>query len=190
MAVEPTIDQVHRLSVEEYRAMVAAGHFGEGARVEFIDGLILDMSPKSREHEKVIAWLARRFVAGTDGAEHEVRIASPLSIDDSEPEPDVAVVAVGTPEPNHPASAELVVEVTVSSQRRDRLEKPRLYARAGVPVYWVVDLDAGEAVVHTGPRGDGYAAVRVVGEGGVLEAAHVGLAPIAVADALAAARRR
>jgi Uma2 family endonuclease len=118
---------------------------------------------------------------------YRVRVGAPLSIGDSEPEPDLVVIEHGVDEPYHPATAALVIEVAVSSQRRDLRVKPAIYARAGVPVYWVIDLDGGRAVAHTSPGDGGYASVEIVSE---LDGAHVGLAPIAVADVLAAAAAR
>ncbi len=75
----------------------------------------------------------------------------------------------------------------VSSQRRDLRDKPRIYASAGVPVYWVVDVDAGRAVAHSSPRGEAYERVDVVGPDGELDASHLALPPMSVADLLAAA---
>ncbi|RKQ87365.1 putative restriction endonuclease [Solirubrobacter pauli] len=86
--------------------------------------------------------------------------------------------------PYHAATAALVVEVAVSSQTRDLKIKPRLYAAAGAPVYWVIDLDGGRAVQHSEPSGDTYGRVEIVNE---LTAPHLGVR-IAVADVLANAR--
>jgi Uma2 family endonuclease len=180
MAIDP---EIHRLTAEEYHQMVESGGFDEDTRVELIDGLLLDMSPKTPQHENVISFLARRLFTELDLGRYEVRIGAPLSIGDSEPEPDLIVLAAGTPRPYHPATAALAIEIAVSSQRRDLRAKPPIYARAGVPVYWVIDVDGGRAVEHTSPHGDGYASIEIVSR---LSASHIGLAPIAVADVLAA----
>ncbi len=60
MSTEAALDvgQVHRLSTDEYHRLIEAGGFDEDARVELIDGLLADMSPKTREHENAVAWLA------------------------------------------------------------------------------------------------------------------------------------
>jgi hypothetical protein len=68
------------------------------------------------------------------------------ALEDSEPEPDLAVIALNAPRPYHPATATLIVEVAVSSLRRDLGTKAELYARASVPQYWV--LGAGSAAPH------------------------------------------
>jgi Uma2 family endonuclease len=178
------IDEVHRLTAEEYHRMIDSGGFDEDARIELIDGLLLDMSPKTPRHENVIAALADRLFRELDVARYQPRVGAPLSIGDSEPESDLIVLERGTAQPYHPSTAALVIEVAVSSQRRDLRTKPAIYARAGVPAYWVIDVDGGRAVAHTDPGADGYASVEIVTE---LSASHIGLAPIAVADVLAAA---
>ena len=133
----------------------------------------------------MIAALGDAILDGLDRSLYQLRTGAPLSIGDSEPEPDLTVITRGTKQPYHPATAALVIEVAVSSQRRDLRTTPAIYARAGVPTYWVIDVEGGRAVAHTEPGPDGYASVEIVGE---LDAAHIGLAPIAVADILTAAR--
>lgn len=189
VAVGSVPSDVHRLSAGEYRRLVDAGVFDEDARIELIDGVLVDMSPKTRAHEKAIVWLSRLVMTSIDLGRFDVRIAAPLTLGDSEPEPDLAIVEHGTPEPNHPASAALVVEVAASSHRRDLVEKPPIYAAAGVPRYWVVDLDGRRAVVHAVAREGRYADVRVLGRDGTLEAAELGLPPVPVAELVAAAER-
>jgi Uma2 family endonuclease len=184
MAAEIGLSDVHRMSADDYHRLIDSGSLDEDLRVELIDGLILDMSPKSPAHENVIAFLALQLFTGVDLAAFQVRVGAPLSIGDSEPEPDLIVFDVGTPRPYHPATAALVIEVAVSSQRRDLRTKPAIYARAGIPMYWVLDLDAGRAVMHSEPGDGAYRLVEIVTE---LSAPHVGLAPIVVADVLAAA---
>ena len=88
--------------------------------------------------ELVVDALRRTFGAG-----HRVRVQGPLAAgDDSEPEPDVAVVAGGARDfrDGHPTTALLVVEVSDDSLRHDRTVKQRLYARCGVPEYWILAL--------------------------------------------------
>ena len=93
-------------------------------------------------------------------------------------------MAAGVADPYHPAGAELVVEVAVSSQRRDLLVKAPRYAAAGVPVYLVVDLDARRVIEHTDPRDGVY---RSVGEVEQLDARLPGVAVLPAADVFAAA---
>lgn len=92
------------------------------------------------------------------------------------------------PRPYHPGTAALVIEVAVSSQRRDLRQKPIVYARAGVPEYWVVDLDKGRVVVHRTPSGDRYETVVTVPGDGSVKADALKLPELNVAELLAAAR--
>jgi Uma2 family endonuclease len=82
-----------------------------------------------------------------------------------------------------------VIEVSVSSQRRDLVRKPRIYAEAGVDEYWVVDLDNRRVVCHRDPRGDTYHEITEFPADGTLTAAAVELPALAVAELLAAAER-
>ena len=181
------IEEVHRLSTDEYHRLVESGGFDEDARVELIDGLLADMSPRTREHENAIAWLARRLMFAVDPACHEVRVGSPLTLEGSEPEPDLAVIPHDAPRPYHPATATLVIEVSVSSLERDLARKPSLYAAAGVGEYWVIDLDGRRAVIHRDPRSEGYAEVAEVQAEGQLVAGGLDVGAVALDDLLRAA---
>jgi Uma2 family endonuclease len=183
MAADTGLSDVHRMSADEYHQLIDSGGLDEDTRIELIDGLLLDMSPKSPAHENVIAWLLEVLVLGIDRQRYRVRPTAPLSLGSSEPEPDITVVERDVDAPYHPATAALVIEIAVSSQRRDLRVKPAIYARAGIPLYWVIDLDGGRAVAHTDPSAGGYRSVEIVTE---LSAPQIGLAPIAVADVLAA----
>jgi Uma2 family endonuclease len=156
------LERVHPLSLDAYHRLVEDGCFADGPRVEFIEGVIVEMSARTPEHEAAVEWLAEwlraHVVAGALRA--RVRVTGPLTLPDgSEPEPDITVVVSGTPRPHHPASAELVVEVAWSSVRIDRHAKARVYGAAGIPEYWVVDLVARRLVCHRDPAPDGYRSV-------------------------------
>jgi Uma2 family endonuclease len=180
------VEAIHRISPDEYRRLIDSGVFDEDTRIELIDGLLVDMSPKTRAHENAVAWLNRYLVLNVDPARYEVRVAAPLTIGASEPEPDLAVIPHSAPRPHHPATAELVVEVVVSSSTRDFRDKPPIYAQAGIPVYWAVDLEDRRAVVHSRPQGDRYVTVDTVTFDGELLSAELGLR-IALPELFAAA---
>jgi Uma2 family endonuclease len=178
---------LHRISLEEYHRFIEAGVFDEDAHIELIDGLLVDMSPKTAAHENAIAWLNRLLMLSVDLDRFEVRAHAALTTGTSEPEPDVMVIERDAPRPYHPGTAALVIEVAVSSQIRDLGHKPRIYAGAEVPDYWVVDLDAGRVVVHGSPRDGAYELTEIVGAGGELLASRLELSPISVAELLASA---
>jgi Uma2 family endonuclease len=181
------ISEFHRLTGDEYHQMIESGGFDEETRVELIGGILCDMSPKTPQHELIVEHLNRVLAAALDLDRFRLRVSGPLSIGDSEPEPDLAVVRRGTPEPYHPASAELVIEVATSSRRRDLAVKPRLYARAGVTEYWVIDPENSVVVVHRDLGADGYGSRVELGPGDALEGGVVGIGKLEVADVLAAA---
>ena len=85
-----------------------------------------------------------------------------MTLETSEPEPDLIVFQRDAPRAYHPSTAALVIEVSVSSLRRDLGQKPLLYSRAGVAEYWVVDLDGRRIVVHGGPLEDGYGEISMI----------------------------
>ncbi len=116
-----------------------------------------------------------------------MRAGSPLTLEDSEPEPDLVVIPHNAPRPYHQATAALVIVVSVSSLRRDLVRKPSLYAAAGVDEYWVIDLDGRRAVIHRDPRRDGYADVVEVHAGGKLIPAGVAVGAMGLDDLLRAA---
>ncbi|MBX3248381.1 MAG: Uma2 family endonuclease [Myxococcales bacterium] len=151
---------------DEYERLVRLGAF-EGERVELLEGALVHMSPHGPLHADVVdrlgAW-AFRVVAG----QARVRVQSALALSvESVPEPDLAIVPLGDYRAAHPSTALLVVEVADSSLRKDRGPKARLYASAGVPEYWIVDLVGKALVVHRAPEGESYADARTLASGSV-----------------------
>lgn len=152
------------LQVDEYDALVATGVLAD-APVELIEGVLVAVPPIGPEHagtvEEVAAALRSDLPAGW-----KVREEKPLRVPPaSEPEPDVAVVEDHDYRTRHPSWAALLVEVADSSRVTDLEVKPGLYAGAGVPEYWVVDLVAREVVVHRNPGEDAYGTVEAVRRG-------------------------
>lgn len=162
MAVKPaTALPVHRLDLETYDQMVESGAL-EDQRVELLEGLIVDMSPQSPAHAAVIGMLTKHFAQ----TRAWLRVQSPLAIPpDSEPEPDLAVIAERPSAHWHPRTALLVIEVAVSSHAIDRGVKSQLYARARVPVYWLIDVPRRAIEVRTRPAADGYERCETYSEG-------------------------
>lgn len=166
--------ELRGLRREEYERLIDAGVF-EGERVELLGGEIIRMSPQSEPHSWAImrlnAQLAPLMVAG-----YEVRVQLPLAVDDvSLPEPDVAVMTRRSSRTQRPTTALAVIEVAVTSQAVDLVHKPSRYAAAGVPLYVVLDVPAGRAVVHTDPTVDGYRSIRTAVPGDVVEVIDVTL---------------
>ena len=148
----------YRLSRVEYDRAVEAGAFQPDARLELVDGDLNAMTPEGVGHTIGIDLVAD-CLRQVFGPGFYVRIQHPLAADDySEPEPDVAVVrgAIRDYDKGHPTSAVLVVEVSNESLRYDRTVKRRLYARCGIPEYWILALPEARLEVYRDPTGDGY----------------------------------
>lgn len=156
-------------TVDEYYRVSAAGVFTPDDRVELIEGEIVQMNAIGPLHAHVVDVTATNFTVMARG-EHLVRAQHPIRLDDrSEPEPDLALVKLkpGGYRRGHPVPADvfLIMEVADSSLLIDQTVKLRLYATAGIPEYWLLDLTRGELVVNRAPRGTGYAEVFAVGRG-------------------------
>lgn len=162
--------QPHRWSRTEYERMTEAGVFAPDARLELIDGEILTWPPQSARHFTAIQ-LAEAALGEAFGTGYHVRPQGPLAIDGrSEPEPDIAVVA-GSPRDYaaaHPRTAVLILEIADSSLGFDRVAKKRLYARNGIPEYWMLDLTQERLEVHREPRDDDYSHVETHGKTGAV----------------------
>jgi Uma2 family endonuclease len=112
---------------------------------------------KSPKHSWIVASLVDWLRANL-GSSFHVRQEQPLTLADSEPEPDVAVVAGGVDDfrHQHPTTAKLVIEVALSSEELDR-EKVGIYAEADVDEYWIILADQRQVEVYTQPSASGYA---------------------------------
>jgi Uma2 family endonuclease len=134
--------QTRRWTREEYERLAETGIFHPEERVELIDGELVLMTPQKSVHATAVR-LVEDALRIAFGSGYDVRAQLPLALDpDSEPEPDVAVVA-GAPRDYrdaHPATALLVVEVADTTLTFDRERKGSLYARAGIAEYWIVNL--------------------------------------------------
>ncbi len=148
----------YRWSRVAYERVVNVGGFPPEARLELLDGEIIDMSPQKSQHAAACD-LAEAALRTCDFGAAYVRIQKPLALDDtSEPEPDLAVVP-GTPRDYadaHPGQALLIVEVADSSLGYDRTRKAGAYARNGVPEYWVINLRERVLEVRLAPAGGVY----------------------------------
>jgi len=166
--------------------MAESGILGPDDRVELIDGEILTMAPQKSPHATAVQ-LAQEALRAAFGDGFNVRPQLPLALAEmSEPEPDLAVVP-GAPRDyrdSHPTTALLVVEVAETSLAFDRGVKKALYARAGIPEYWVVDLAAGAVEVYRSPRGVDYRDHRTLDERDSIAPLASAGAGVAVADLL------
>ncbi|MBI3923564.1 MAG: Uma2 family endonuclease, partial [Armatimonadetes bacterium] len=133
--------RLHLWTRDEYYKMAGVGLF-DGKHVELIEGKVLEMSPMGSFHANAVTVMSRVLERAFQQG-YFLRIQMPLDFGGiTEPEPDVAVIA-GDPLGHwnaHPTHAVLVVEVAETSMEYDRTEKSSLYARAGIPEYWINNL--------------------------------------------------
>ncbi|NOT63410.1 MAG: Uma2 family endonuclease [Acidobacteria bacterium] len=145
-----------RFSVAQYHEMIRTGILDEDAPVELIEGWIITKMPKNPPHclsnDLTNNALTKMLPSG-----YFVRTQQPFTTDDSEPEPDVMVVKGELREffERHPNGTEipLIVEIADASLARDRKLKRRLYARAGVAMYWIINVNKRQIEVYTEPEG-------------------------------------
>ena len=176
-------ERVRPLKRVEYERLVSEGLFDD-ERIELLGGVIVEMSPQDPQHADTIAGLAELLQRMVSADKH-VRAHSPFAAsEDSLPEPDIAVVPRVGYSKAHPDEAYLVVEVSNSSLRKDRVLKSDIYALAGVPEYWIVNLADRQVEVRTKPQRGGYAATTIVRPGDTIRVASLGNLEIAVSDFL------
>jgi Uma2 family endonuclease len=185
--------QTKRWTRVEYEKLVEKGLFAPVERIELIDGLLVVAEPQSSSHYSAVR-LAERALARAFGEGWDVRAQGPIALDDaSEPEPDVAVVCGGLRDyvAAHPVDPVLVLEVSLTSLAFDREHKSSLYARAGRPEYWIVNLidrvlevRRDPAPAPSAPYGWDYRELAVLGAGDTARPLAAPAALVAVADLL------
>lgn len=184
---------LRRWTRDEYERMVDMGILGPNDRVELLDGEIVIMTPQKSRHAAAIQ-MTLRALRQAFGDAFDIRSQMPLALDaTSEPEPDIAVVA-GSPRDfvdAHPSRAVLVVEVSDSSLTFDRTTKAAVYARAGVPDYWLLNLVDSVVEVRRDPQpssasplGWHFASVQTLRAGEIIAPLARPGAAVAIADLL------
>lgn len=180
-----TLPKSHRWTREEYERAVRLGGFEPEKRLELIDGEIVDIAPQN-EPRAVALCLFHEALCAAYGDGYVIRVQSPLALDArSAPEPDLAVV-LGKPRDfltSHPSDAVLLVEIVDTALAYDRSTKRILYARNGIPEYWLADLIQGVLEVYRHPQGLDYLEHRILEKGETLVPNGASRA-VAVADLL------
>ena len=160
----PTAPSRLKLTLAQYRAMGEHGILPRGLRVELIDGEIIEMAPIAPPHVCALNRINGLLVRLCEGRA-VVSPQHPLEIDDhNEPEPDLCLLRWRESfyADRHPLPADvlLLIEIADRSLRYDSTTKLSLYARAGVPRYWIVDVRDRSIVEFTRPGGERYLAER------------------------------
>jgi len=154
------------LAVEAYLGMVRAGDFTGADRVELLAGVLVDKMGKNPPHvlstKRTCKALARVLPPGWSVAKED-----PIRLADSVPEPDIAVLRGGDEDyadrlPG-PADVGLIVEVADTTLNEDQTTKKAIYARAGIPAYWIANVSASCLIAFSEPLGSEYLVRRVYG---------------------------
>jgi len=185
--------QTKRWTRVEYERLIDLGVFGSGDRLELLGGQLVVAEPQGTDHYPAIL-RATRVLQAAFGSGWLVRPQGPVALDDeSEPEPDVAVVSGDIDDYRlaHPARPVLAIEVAVSSLALDRSHKASLYARASVADYWIVNLVDRVLEVHRDPAPDieapygwAYASIETLSSGAAIAPLAAPASPIAVTSLL------
>lgn len=154
-----------KLSVRDFLMLADAGAFDRYERTELHDGVAYAMSPEFRPHAYVNDELHYHLRCGLDAIGSELRASSGslwLSEFDM-PMPDIALTSEARgPGPIQGDTVALVVEVSSTTLAYDSSEKADLYAREGIPEYWVVDVDGAQIHQHWQPADGAYAQRRAI----------------------------
>jgi len=160
----------HRFNVKEYYRMAETGVLQPDARVELLDGEIIDMSPIGSFHGGVTNYLNEIFTAASK-RRWVTAVQNPVRLDDhSEPQPDLVLLK---PSPDfyrrqhpQPADVYLLIEISDSSLTTDRETKLPAYGRAGIVEVWIVNLIDQVVEVYREPHFTGYGAKTILRAGG------------------------
>ncbi len=171
----------HRLTVQQYHHMGEAGILRQDARVELIQGELIDITPVASEHAGVVKQLNELLSIVLHG-KAIVAVQDPIVLgESSEPQPDLCVLQRREDfyRGAHPTAQDvlLVIEVSDTTIRYDREVKVPLYARHGIPEVWLLDLQEARLEVYHGPEGGEYRHVDYYRTGSVspIALAHVSL---------------
>lgn len=149
---------LYQWSLEEWHKLVNSGVL-EGKPVELLEGAIVEMSPEGIEHsytnDSVVKYLRSLLANFAD-----VKESHPVTLDNSEPEPDIAIVrlpeAIYRTHHPYPQDIYCLIEVSDKTLSKDLEQKTITYARNGIPEYWVIDLKHKKLIVHTQPQNNKY----------------------------------
>ncbi|PSB26300.1 Uma2 family endonuclease [filamentous cyanobacterium Phorm 46] len=182
-------DLILRLSVEQYHAMIQAGILTDDDPVELLEGWLVFKMPKNPPH-RVATRLVRTALENILPPGWYVDSQEPITLQNSEPEPDIVVVRGDTRQylDRHPGAEDVAIVIEVSDTtlgrvgealEEDRTIKKRTYARAGIPVYWIVNLVEAQVEVYDRPSGDSeqpdYGQMLIYGRSTVLPIAIAGV---------------
>jgi hypothetical protein len=166
----PSIADLYRLSVEKYHAMIDHGILQNDDPVELLEGYLICRSRKTLQH-RVARGLLNDWLLSVLPSGFYLQIQDPITMSTSEPEPDASIVrgdVRGFERHPGPGDTSLVIEIADDSLARDRNWKRLIYAAAGIPIYWILNLVDRRVEIYQepAPTSDGadYAKVELVSD--------------------------
>lgn len=148
----------HCLTVEEFLLLDREGAFGD-RRTELFAGDVFYTSPKHRPHARAVTEMVLAVAKALELGDTGLSVLSDISVrisDHDVPEPDIVITDQPEGDGILPlAAVRLIIEVSDSTLDFDLGAKADLYANAGVPEYWVVDVNENRVLMHANPRPDG-----------------------------------
>jgi Uma2 family endonuclease len=142
--------------VDEYHQLIRTGILTEADRVELLEGWIVPKMPRNPPHDTSLKLTAQTIDPQTPAGWH-ARWQSAITLPESEPEPDGAIVQGDIRDfaNRHPSPQDigLLIEVADTSLDRDRNRKGPLYARANIPIYWIINPIDAQVAVYSEPTG-------------------------------------
>lgn len=153
-----------RCSSERYLDLIASGKLGPSDKVELINGIITAMSPAGPEHDFTIMQLTEMLAPLIPS--YHLRIQSTVTLYEGQIfDPDVAVLkrhGGDAYKHKHPGPDDipLIIEAAASSMKRDAQVKMPIYAAAGIPEYWIADIENQTLIVHRQPTEHGYGLIQ------------------------------
>ncbi len=156
-----------RITLEMYDTLIAAGKITNESRVELLDGYIVrreDMNPPHMNRVKDLYGLLKPQFQGRADVYQESAIELPT---DGRPQPDIAIIVKNQARDKfaRPESIHLIIEVAETTIHTDRDHKQLLYARDGIPEYWILNLNTNELEVYRKPNGERYTSSFTLGAG-------------------------
>ena len=180
---------VRRFSVDEYHRMIEAGVLTENDTSELLEGWIVLKIAHNPHHDFAVD-KGNELLTALLPSPWRVRVQSAITTSDSEPEPDLCV-ALGPalryrdrhPGPNDIA---ILIEIANTTLAFDRTAKSRMFARAGIACYWIVNLIDRQVEVYTDPAGGAFASRKDFRDGDLVPVTIAGQTPghIAVSELL------
>jgi Uma2 family endonuclease len=147
---------IARFSVARYQKMIEAGILTPEDKVELLENYVVLKMPRNPRHGSTLQRMLRPLLRPLPGG-WDLRIQSAVTLADSQPGPDFALVrgSAADYENRHPGPSDvgLVIEVAGSSLLRDQRDKTRIYARGGIPCYWIVNPVDRRVEVYSQPSG-------------------------------------